>query len=565
MVDNVMTAGYDIVAEMKDGFFDRLLAAAFYTTRYMRFQGTMDLSDIAEKPEISAMSEFTKVNYDVRVKEPPTVDTFKDNVVRIIINLDVSLTILGGIWVDLDSAVFADTKITLDHEGIFLDLKNAEVDIVSINDKHKLPKKVINQFNEIIGEVIKKKLLEKYEKIKLPITPYSDKLSSSELPYMPVGKNEVVISIGDPEEDDNGFKLAVNNFKTLNENEIALCMNLMGYDGGDITKISDFSDGLDVCIGLSEGGMRRVFQFWWENTTLPKYKTINGTYSVPLGLLNTLVDIAEFGEELVTLGFAKDKWDIEEIRFNYSATVSINEMPDFDLKGDNKVDFTFKSIRLNAGATLIFRIVSELVVDTSGWFPDWATPWEDDVTISKQTFLKNIDLFNADVGIDVNKAEGKVYLDDRNRLMAKIEDLDINFDLQWDLPEVVLNWIVDFTCKILVDKLPAFPLSSALIAKEIPDLKLTLETDIDKLVINDVEAVIGANLKIKEMARKVFVPKFIANRNPNSLEVHRASCEYIERILEINKVGYYVLIDALEDGYDGCHDCLPEYHNRQHL
>jgi hypothetical protein len=191
-------------------------------------------------------------------------------------------------------------------------------------------------------------------------------------------------------------------------------------------------------------------------------------------------------------------------------------------------------MRLSARADLIFRIVSEVAVDTSDWIPDWATPWKEDVTV--ETYFKNINLFDGKIGIDVKKAEGKVYLDDRNRFMAKIEDLDIDFDLPWDLPGVVLNWIVEFTSQILVAELPAFPLSSALIAKDIPDLKLNFETDINKLVINDVEAVVGADLKIKEMARVGSNPKFVANIDPNSLEVHRISCEYAQRILEIIKL-----------------------------
>ncbi|MEN6291791.1 MAG: hypothetical protein ABFD07_07240, partial [Methanobacterium sp.] len=156
--------------------------------------------------------------------------------------------------------------------------------------------------------------------------------------------------------------------------------------------------------------------------------------------------------------------------------------------------------------------------------------------VTVDTYFKNIDLFDGEIGIDVKKAEGKVYLDDRNRLMAEIEDLDIDFDLPWDLPEVVLNWIVEFTGEILAAELPAFPLSSAFIAKDVPDLKLTLETDIKKLVINDVEAVIGADLEIKERARVSSNPIVVTNIDPNSLDVHRISSEYIERILEVIKL-----------------------------
>ena len=544
MVNDGMTAGYDIVVELDKEFLNRLIAAAFYTTGPMRFYGTMDLPEVfSEDLEIGAISSAvsaavsgsTEVEYDIHINKPPQVYAFKDNVIQIVTNLDVSLTALGGVEVDLDSTVFADLEINFGGNEVLLCPKDAEIGNVSINEEHIFSRNLINQFVKITGEIIKENLLEKYEKIRIPVTSFSTHLPASpDLLAMPAGKDEAAVTIGEPEEIGKGFNLAVEDLKTLSREEIAVCMNLMGYAGGDITKVSDFSSGHDISIGISEEGMRRVFRFWWENTTYPKYQEINGTYSVPLDFINTLADMAELGSELFTLGFVKGKWDVQEISLDYSAEVSINEMPDFNLLGDNKIDFTFKGIRLSAHADLIYRIISEVAVDTSNWIPDWATPWKDGVTID--TYFKNIDLFDGEIGIDVKKAEGKVYLDDRNRLMAKIEDLDIDFDLGWDLPEVVLNWIVEFTSQILVAELPAFPLSSTLIAKDVPDLKLTLETDIKKLVINDVEAVAGADLEIKEVTRTVSNPIVVTNIDPNSLDVHRISSEYIERILEVIKL-----------------------------
>ena len=544
MVNDGMTAGYDIVVELDKGFLNRLIAAAFYTTGPMRFYGTMDLPEVfSEEPEIgtvssavsAAVSGSTEVEYDIRVNKPPLVYAFKDNLIQIAVNLDVSLTALGGVEVDLDSTMFADLEINFESNEVIIYPKDAEIGRVSIKDEPEFSRGMINQFIKIIGEIIKVNLLEKYEKIKIPVTPISTHLPASpDLLAMPADKNEAAVTIGDPEKDEKGFNLAVENLKTLSGKEIAVCMNLMGYAGGNITKVSDFSDGHDMGIGISEEGMRRVFKFWWENTTYPKYQEINGTYSVPLDLINTLTDMAELGSELFTLGFVRGKWDIQEISFNYRAKVSIDEMPDFNLLGDNKIAFTFKGMRLSAHADLIYRIISEVAVDTSNWIPDWATPLKDGVTID--TYFKNIDLFDGEIGIDIKKAEGKVYLDDRNRLMAEIEDLDIDFDLGWDLPELVLNWIVEFTGEILAAELPAFPLSSAFIAKDVPDLKLTLETDINKLVINDVEAVVGADLEIKESARAVSNPIFVANIDPDSLEVHRIFSEYARRILEVMKL-----------------------------
>ncbi|MEN6292290.1 MAG: hypothetical protein ABFD07_09810, partial [Methanobacterium sp.] len=119
MVNDGMTAGYDIVVELDRGFLNRLIAAAFYTTGPMMFYGTMDLPEVfSEDLEIGAISSAvsaavsgsTEVEYDIHVNKPPQVYAFKDNVIQTATNLDVSLTVLGDIDVYLDSTVFTDVK-----------------------------------------------------------------------------------------------------------------------------------------------------------------------------------------------------------------------------------------------------------------------------------------------------------------------------------------------------------------------------------------------------------------------------------------------------------------------
>lgn len=46
------------------------------------------------------------------------------------------------------------------------------------------------------------------------------------------------------------------------------------------------------------------------------------------------------------------------------------------------------------------------------------------------------------------------------------------------------------------------------------------------------------------------------------MEVHRPDCQWVEQIDQLYRVGYYLLIDAIHDEYDGCKYCLPEYHTR---
>lgn len=55
---------------------------------------------------------------------------------------------------------------------------------------------------------------------------------------------------------------------------------------------------------------------------------------------------------------------------------------------------------------------------------------------------------------------------------------------------------------------------------------------------------------------------FVANGNPRCREVHRWDCIWVGKMRAHNKRPYQRLAQALADGFDGCHTCLPEHDTR---
>lgn len=55
-------------------------------------------------------------------------------------------------------------------------------------------------------------------------------------------------------------------------------------------------------------------------------------------------------------------------------------------------------------------------------------------------------------------------------------------------------------------------------------------------------------------------PLYVGNRN--STEVHKVDCVWVAIMLEINRVPFKTLEEALDKGYDGCYYCLKEHHTR---
>ena len=65
--------------------------------------------------------------------------------------------------------------------------------------------------------------------------------------------------------------------------------------------------------------------------------------------------------------------------------------------------------------------------------------------------------------------------------------------------------------------------------------------------------------RVSLVARIVGTPAYIANSNPDSLELHLPNCPWAKKISGRHKVPFDDLQLALRRGYNGCHFCLPEY------
>jgi|WetSurSiteA1Bulk_404760.scaffolds.fasta_scaffold03274_1 hypothetical protein len=65
--------------------------------------------------------------------------------------------------------------------------------------------------------------------------------------------------------------------------------------------------------------------------------------------------------------------------------------------------------------------------------------------------------------------------------------------------------------------------------------------------------------RVNLVARVVGTPAYIANSNPESLELHLLNCPWAKKISGRHKIPYDNLELALKRGYNGCKFCLPEY------
>ena len=56
------------------------------------------------------------------------------------------------------------------------------------------------------------------------------------------------------------------------------------------------------------------------------------------------------------------------------------------------------------------------------------------------------------------------------------------------------------------------------------------------------------------------IPRYIGNRN--TLELHRSTCQWVEKMAYFNMIAYDSIEDGINAGHDGCYYCLRQYHTK---
>ncbi len=524
----MQTGGYDIVAEINETLLNKFLRMGHCIGKFPVFTGvyTLPIEDVSE-----SLQEFLDIGYEVSVNKAPTIDFTATGSIILNIRGQSRFTVLGGISFELEAeftvgVVPSFNQLTRQFHIEFVD---AVIDDVELNDTHNLPSNVIVKLNEILALAMEEYLTENLTTLEI-----SPVLYSLELPYMPTGES-------------NKLSIGLGNTKVLNQNVMAGAVNLLGYNGGNIGSITDFTDGNNVGLGVNENAMHRVYDFWWQRTIHPKSLTQTGSkdFEMP-NIVDWMDELVDWVAAALTLGLVDVDIDIDRVWANFGATIRFGKF-NFDLKPGNKINLDGR-----ISADIWLRAFVQ-ITETTELF--WGLAEVDETTSTVKLF----DLRVNGLNIDLESAEARVYLDSSNQLTADITNLDITIPLTWDIPEFLLDYIIDWLVDRIVNNLPPLVLFPALFTETIPDTSITVEATVNKLFIDEPEALVAANIETSSIG--TYAP-YWANKNPESLEVHTRDCEWAHRIAYRNRVFYCDLDEAFADGYDGCAYCLPDYHHR---
>lgn len=515
------TGGYDVVLQIHEDIINTFLEINYCMGRFEGFQGTytLPLEDVPER-----LSEFIEIGYEVSLEGVPVIDFTDDAHILLRARGEVKFTVLGGIEFELEVQFRIAVSPTHDQSTSRLSIAfiEAAIEDVELNDTYHLPRNVLERLNEILAIAMEEYLTE--DLTSLPLTPV---LFSLNLPHMPPGE-------------ENRLTVGMGTVKTLTPTMFSAAFNLLGYRGGDIDAMTDFTGTNHLGVGISEDAVHRVYDFWWDRTTHPKSVLLSDTHDFDVPEADWVDELSDLLTWLLSFGIVAAHADIDRLWADYTARLTFSKF-NFDLRPGNRIWF---SGTINADLRL--NVWSQTTITGTSMFGRGShTDTERIVSLSVDGLI-----------IDIESAEASITLDEENRLTVDLSEADIDIPLEWDIAEDLLDYVVDSGIGWILDNYPPLVLSPAVIGRRIPPTDITVELTLDRLEIDGSEIRLTGD--IETSGRETYA-RYIANLD--SMEVHLNTCEFGRMVRGDHRVYYCSLEEALSEGYDGCYYCIPEHHH----
>lgn len=529
------SSNYELLVQMDEALLNRALAALYYSG-FLRLEGEYNF--VEGIPE--SLHDFTKFSYKIRLKNEPLIDLRGRDQVYIKFAVELQLIVLTGIVLEFDASFYVNSKIVFDavHKRMSFDLSEAEITSLYINDTYRFHKQFIDNINEVMDVVLSEYLTEDCRTIEIPLV-----LKQVELPMMPAGDAyELPVRMGDV---------------LICNNRLVVGINFFEETGEEFESVADMSGGHELYMNLKEPTLQRIFNFWWDNTEYEKCEDFSG--SLPLNMEGFFEKSTDILSRIVSLGFIETETDYDDLVLNYEGKVSLLEKPAFEFQEGNKVMLHSLKLAVALKTSFSARVSRDIKLDTSSFIPDKITPWEDDRLLKHSQGHREILKLEQDMELDITEAEGTVKLNDSNNLVIDIvkAEFDIELGDKWyqGLSEKAVNYLLNLFEKKVLEKIPDLVVSPSMFLSRFEAGGYTMQVSAYYLSFDNDQLALTANIGINElMSRPVPVPIYIGNKRTK--KIHNFNCSSIEDIEMENRIGFYVLYEALKEGYTACRACL---------
>lgn len=509
------TGGFDLVNESPAGLLDKFIFLAYLRGHIPKTKtGSYTLPFSGVPTSWSAFARFDyHMDFDV-----PSTSAVIDNLIRILFPAKIKIRLFEEVdyYLHLPFVVTASFKFDESRRQLFIDMTAPTVEC-KISDMT-LPLNVRQKLQEVMQEIMLGCLTQNMTPFPLGPVLYHTQLLHTKPPLPFV-------------------------FQTLKafENTVATAFNLTASQGGNSAAVASFTGDKDYAAGLSAAAINSIYHFWWDNTTHSKgvfnkeksilfdIRLVDAIFDLVISIIAAILMCPiHIVAALFSLAF-----DFEELRSFNTYTVTFSQ-PDVELLNEGKIQ-----VSGNAVITFAMRLILQF-----RWFG-----------IKHEKELANLSIRNEKWAY---RAEGPLFINQDNGLGADLVDWTIvPGDLSWmlDLPPALVEPVTGLIVNEIENAMPPLVLSPALISEKTPDPELSLEIRSRELEGNAEEAVLRSDLRIKGL-ETYGDPPYTANKNRSCLEVHKSDCVWAGRIAGKNKVPYFFLEEAHEDGFDNCYYCL---------
>ena len=532
------TNNYDMLVQIDEKLINKALAMVYYTG-IIKFEGVYNLVD--EIPD--ELAGFTTFKYSLKLNSEPFVDLRGVDEVYIRISGALNLIVLTGIPINLDIELSVKAEARFDLGAQKLEFLIHEVRIISmeLNDKIQMHRNFIAKLNQIFSI-----LLNDYFKNEFKVFNFEFALHSLTLPMMPA---------------DASSKLPVSrvDVKIIDSKTLAVGINFFS-NNPSASLSGQFTNGKELFFGIRKTTLLEIFNFWWERTTFNKKKEFDGETGI--GFDTTLEKGVDLATRVLTLGFIESDTNYENILLNYGGVVEITHKPEFEFINQNVIKLSKLVLKADLFAKINADVFKDISLDTSSFIPDKVTPWKDDVKLKNISKRKQLLSIKNSFELVITDAEGILRFNDENNLIIKITKADFSLDFKHKssrFSKRMWEKLMTFIKDRVIEKIPEIVLSPSLILSKVNVYGFTGAIKDTLLEINTDEINIHSNIIINELkSLPVAVPLYIANQK--SKVIHKFECPQVGDIDPDNRVGYFVIYEALSENYKACKSCMNGYH-----
>lgn len=536
-------SGPDLYLELDESVLNELLAAG-WQTGLATHQGTISFAgkDIPEK-----LTAYAQADWRITLNGEPLVDLRGPDRVFTRCDAKLELMIFTMIPLTFDIAFHIESEVTLAAKDKLVSFKPVSVviDRLVIRNQVKVTDAFLESLNRMLSEAM--------------LTVLGDEAISKTLPKLKVGVNLPTV----PDGETNELPVSLGSCLILDEKRLAVGVTFLSQPMPDVIPTHAVSSA-PVFVSLSQSAMQSVFDFWWEKTSWGEPIKFAGT--LPLNAKLFVQKSREVLTRALTLGFLQRESDIDKLRLDYRGTIMLENKPELLFRTPNQAGLGNLGLKVELDISIKAEVDETISLDTSGFIPDRLTPWNDDIKLRQGRGDKQILHLSQTMQLHMQEAAAELNISTGGSLVLKAvkADLQLDFGDQWyqNLPESLLNGLVRLFNQKIIDHLPALPVAPALLLGDVRLHELTPVISARHFQVHDQSSglfgeptvTFATGIDVAELRGKTPVPGYIANKR--SQRVHRVTCDLIRDVRPEHREGYYVLHEALRDGYQACQHCL---------